>query len=126
MVNIEGQLTFEVIRLATKQDEHIEVDAGEFEAECEQLDTDDDKRRVETYLTYRGHAFDGNAEFTVRVFFDVFGSNVFRNWTAVEDVTPGYTVSRFDMPGDGLSVEAKPIRQENDVEPDGEETGDEE
>jgi hypothetical protein len=67
MINVEGQLTFEVVNQTTKQDEQVEVEASQFEVDSEQLDIEDDKRRVAAYLTARCSAFDGDAEFTVRI-----------------------------------------------------------
>lgn len=112
MYSINGQLTFTVTQKSTGQAEDVFVDDSELDVECDLTDTDDDKRRLNLHLSYRGTAFDGAAEFTVKAFYDVFGSNIFDTWTRVVDVTPGYTVTQvFDMPGDGLSVEALPIRE---------------
>jgi hypothetical protein len=111
MYSINGQLIFTVIQKSTGQAEDVIVDGSAFDVECDLTDTDDDKRRLNLHLSYRGTAFDDAAEFTVKAFYDVFGSNIFDTWTRVGDITPGYTVSQvFDMFGDGLSAKAFPIR----------------
>src|SRR5471032_1081992 len=107
MINVEGQLRFEVVNLATKKTEKVVAKARKFEVEWEQLDTEDDKRHVAAWMTASFSAFGGDAEFTVRIYVNVFGRIVREFQPTVEDVTVGFTVTLLDR--DGLSVEAVPI-----------------
>lgn len=110
MTTVNGQRTFVVTEKATSKEERLTAYSDDFDVDATRTDTEDDKCREDVYLTFAGSAFDGDANFTARLYYDVFGWNVFRHWTSIEDVTEGYTVVvASDEPDDGLTVEASTL-----------------
>ena len=110
MITVSGQLTVVVTEKDSGIEERVTIDACELDIECEQTDVDDDKRRVSAYLKHRGTAFEGDSDFTLTAFYDVFGWNVFQRWKTITSDTVGYKAAlATDEPDDGFIVEATPI-----------------